>query len=96
MRTQVISRNTGLREWLSALQPNEGRAKMAIFDCRLDHPDYINNYEDASQEIKMLLYDAGYEDAVPPLHALVAEKPGPLVAGEVDRARAWGAALPDS
>ena len=92
----VISADRGLREWLGELQPNEAETKMAIFDCRLNHPDYINNHEDASQEIKLLLYDAGYEDAVDPLHILVQEKPGPLIDGELARARAWGAVLPGS
>jgi hypothetical protein len=36
---------------------------------------------------------AGYRLATSPEHFLVQDKHGPLVAGELERARAWGASL---
>lgn len=89
----VISKRGGLRDWLSRLEPNSGETRMAIFDCRMDHPDYVSSTEDASQEIKRVLYEAGFEDAADPLHVLVREKPGPLVDGETERAHRWGTEL---
>ncbi len=89
----VVSSRSGLREWLSRLEPNSGETRMAIFDCRMDHPDYLASPDDASLEIKMVLYENGFEDAADALHVLVKDKPGPLVDGERERARRWGAAL---
>lgn len=79
---------SGVREWLTAL----GRfpVSAAAFDTRLDGPAAFTGR--ASKKVARSLSAHGFEVAIKPESFLVT-KQNQLVAGEEDRARAWGARL---
>lgn len=79
----------GVREWLAALPPAAGRPRAAAFDTRLTtlFPG------SAARLIARSLEEHGYEVITRPEGFLVENMLGPLSAGELDRARAWGSAL---
>jgi hypothetical protein len=79
----------GVREWLAALPPAPGGRRAAVFDTRLAtlFPG------SAARLIARSLEEHGYEVITRPEGFLVENMPGPLGAGERDRARAWGSAL---
>jgi hypothetical protein len=79
----------GVREWLAALPQAPGGRRAAAFDTRLTtlFPG------SAARLIARSLEDHGYEVITRPEGFLVENMLGPLSAGELDRARAWGSAL---
>lgn len=77
----------GLREWLEHLR---GAGPAAAFDTRADKPEWVTGA--ASRGIAKRLRREGYE-VVAAESFLVADNEGPLVAGELDRARSWGREL---
>jgi hypothetical protein len=83
----LVSRGRGLREWLEALEPSPGRAA-AAFDTRVGKP-FTGA---ASRGVRRRLRSRGYDVRAAESFA-VTGTPGPLAAGEADRARAWGAEL---
>jgi Flavodoxin domain len=79
----------GLRRWLSE---RSGRgAKAASFDTRLDRSPLLTGV--AARGIARRLRRRGYELIGDPESFLVEDSEGPLVEGELGRARAWGAHL---
>ena len=78
----------GVREWLGSLEHLEVSA--AAFDTRFNGPAAFTGR--ASRAIARKLSGLGFVLVVPPESFLV-DKKGHLVAGETDRARAWGARL---
>jgi flavodoxin len=64
---------------------------VAAFDTRLDKPKFLTGA--ASKGIARLLLRHGHILIVPPESFLVTGTEGPLVDGELERARAWGYAL---
>ncbi|HEX6074253.1 MAG TPA: flavodoxin domain-containing protein [Micromonosporaceae bacterium] len=87
----ATSAEFGARELIGSLPPGEGRRRAATFDTRMDKPRIITGA--ASKSLGRLLERAGYRLVVPPESFLVGEYRGPLVAGELARARDWGARL---
>ena len=79
----------GLRRWLRDL-PDGAGARSAAFDTRLDKAPWFTGV--AARGIARRLRHRGYE-VVATESFLVADSEGPLEAGELDRARAWGAEL---
>ena len=81
---------TGLREWLDALgRRDEARGRpAAAFDTRVTK--VRNLPKAASTRAAHLLRRHGYELVGRPTPFLVDDVQGPLVDGELDRARAWG------
>lgn len=82
----------GVREWLASL----GRLEVvgAAFDTRLQGlPAFTGR---ASKSIRRLLAHHGARIAASPESFLVDKTPGPLVKGELGRARAWGERLTSS
>ncbi len=79
---------SGMRVALAALPHGRGRAA-AAFDTCMTGPQSGG----ARAAIARRLERAGYRLLVPPQTFLVEAVAGPLRAGEVERARAWGAAL---
>jgi hypothetical protein len=77
----------GLREWLEGLA-GDGRA--AAFDTRADKPEWLTGA--ASRGIAKRLRRHGY-DVVAVESFLVTDTEGPLVDGELDRARSGGREL---
>ena len=81
---------TGLREWIDAVtvQPASDRRLAAAFDTRVTKVRRLPKA--ASTRAARLLSRHGYEIVGRPTPFLVEDLRGPLVAGEVDRARTWG------
>ena len=73
--------------------PSLGRRDIAAatFDTRIDKPRVVTGA--ASKGIAKLLHRCGYSVVVAPESFLVAGTTGPLVAGELERARGWGQSL---
>lgn len=79
----------GLREWLVDLTPGAAHA-VAAFDTRLDRTPWLTGA--ASHGIARRMRRHGL-DVVATESFLVDDAEGPLAAGELKRARAWGAEL---
>ena len=79
----------GLREWLAAREGAGARA--AAFDTRLDKSPVLTGA--AARGIAKRLRRRGYELVGDPESFLVEDSEGPLVEGELERAREWGASL---
>ncbi len=82
-------RGPSLRDWLATLPQTSG-APAAAFDTRLDKSPWATG--GASRGIAKRLKRHGYT-VVETASFLVAEGEGPLVDGELERARRWGAEL---
>jgi hypothetical protein len=82
------STSEGVREWLASLSGMTGRA--AAFDTRLDAAPLLTGR--ASKGIAKMLRAAGLELVAQPESFLV-DKDTRLLAGEEQRAQAWGASL---
>lgn len=78
---------TGLREWLTALD-GDSHGPAAAFDTRVTK--VRNLPKAASTRAARLLKRHGFRLAARPTPFLVTDTQGPLVDGELDRARAWG------
>ena len=79
----------GLRTWLDDLSPGAAH-HAATFDTRLDKSPLISGA--AARGIARRLRRLGI-DVIATESFLVEDAEGPLVAGELERARAWGAEL---
>ena len=75
-----------MASWLQGLPAGQGAA--AAFDTRVRGP-----FGSAAPAILKALEQAGYRGIAKPRGFIVAGKYGPLRAGELDRAREWGAEL---
>ncbi|MBW0133898.1 flavodoxin family protein [Pseudonocardia abyssalis] len=80
----------GLREWLAALPPASAGRTAAAFDTRADRPRLPGS---AASAAARRLRRAGYAVVARPESFRVTATPGPLVAGEEERARVWGVNL---
>ena len=79
----------GLRDWFKSLGGTEGK-RAAAFDTRVDAPAVLTGR--ASRGIARRLRDHGFHLVADPESFLV-DKHNELVAGEAERARAWGTQL---
>jgi hypothetical protein len=79
----------GLRSWLADIAPGAGR-HAAAFDTRLDKPKLLTGA--AAHGIARRLRRHRF-DVIATESFLVKGSEGPLEAGELERARAWGAKL---
>jgi hypothetical protein len=80
----------GLREWLATLAPAARGRAAAAFDTRIDRPRLPGS---AAAAAARRLRRLGFAVVSAPESFRVVGSPGPLVAGEEERARAWGAHL---
>jgi len=80
----------GLREWMASLPRGKHRETLATFDTRVDKPRALTG--SAARGAAKVGRRHGYDD-VPTESFLVADTAGPLLEGELDRARAWGRQL---
>jgi hypothetical protein len=80
---------TGLREWLTNLVVPAGLSA-AVFDTRLSRHMILSRLDHAAGATQRILRRRGVRIIDPPAHFLVAAAIGPMVDGEIDRARAWG------
>jgi hypothetical protein len=86
----VLSPEFGVREWLAALEVHSGTTRTAAFDTRVKQRWVPGS---AAHRIAHALSHKGLAPAAEPTSFRVEGKTGPLLAGELDRAREWGAAL---
>lgn len=79
----------GVREWFQHLPKTHSKLHAAAFDTRAAAPMSGG----AARGIARKLRHHGYEVASKPQGFIIEDAEGPLRDGELDRARAWGAAL---
>jgi flavodoxin len=84
-------REFGLREWMAALRSGQHTAKIATFDTKIESMRHMpgSAAKGAAKAVRKL----GYEAATKAESFYVRDVDGPLVVGEVDRARAWAQQL---
>lgn len=82
---------TGIREWLDALEPVEG-LQLAVFDTRVGKVRRLPG--SAAKAAARLLSRHHVGTVVAVESFFVADTPGPLLDGELDRAREWARSLP--
>ncbi|MFE7846331.1 flavodoxin family protein [Microbacterium sp. NPDC057407] len=80
----------GVREWLEHLPSSERRLAFAAFDTRVDDMALLPGA--ASHAATRLAKERSF-DAAEPASFLVEGYEGPLVEGELERAREWGHGL---
>lgn len=85
----TVSQGPGVREWLESLRDRPGTVG-AAFDTRVVRPRVPGS---AARAIARRLHRRGLTVGDAPHTFWVAGSEGPLLDGELERARAWGAAL---
>lgn len=88
----LVSRGIGIREWLETVT-FDGPVAAAAFDTRMSSPRWLHYVGSAAGKIQRKMKRLGFTVAGPAEHFHVTGLKGPLVDGEIGRARAWGAAL---
>ena len=83
----------GLREWMAALPSGHSNTRLATFDTKIDKMRHLPG--SAAKGAAKAGRRHGYDLAAPPESFYVRDTAGPLVEGELDRARAWGLRLGD-
>jgi hypothetical protein len=81
----------GLREWLSALPSGQHTEKMATFDTKVKIMRHLPG--SAAKSAAKAAHSHGYESVARAESFYVDDVDGPLLDGEIDRARAWGRQL---
>ena len=81
----------GVSGWIDGLPDGAGGPRAAAFDTRAHMPAVLVG--SAARGISRRLRDHGYRLAIEPQSFFVKGTPGPLEAGELDRASAWGRTL---
>jgi flavorubredoxin len=87
--TTLVSRDRGIREWLGGLPVRTTETEATTFDTRVTSRVTGSAARAASRRLDRL----GYRLTAAFTSFRVADVAGPLVDGEVDRARDWGRAL---
>lgn len=86
----LVSRGDGLREWLESLGSAPSGLAVATFDTRVDKPRVPGS---AAKGAARRLRRRRFRMVAPPESFFVSGTTGPLLPGEVDRARQWGVRL---
>lgn len=86
----LVSRGDGVREWLAALRTSSAGLGSAAFDTRIAKPRMPGS---AARGVARRLRRLGIKVAAPAESFYVTGSQGPLVDGEVERARRWGERL---
>jgi len=91
----LVSPGIGMREWLATVRGATSRVAAAAFDTRIKGPAIL--WGSAARSADKELRRAGFRVVAGPESFLVGGPTGPVadrvVAGELERARAWGATL---
>lgn len=87
--TAVVSRERGIREWLGGLPGTRSETEATTFDTRVTSRITGSAARAASRRLDRL----GYPLVAAPVSFRVSDVTGPLIGGELDRAREWGRAL---
>lgn len=85
------SSGTGIREWLAALPASRTGLRVAAFDTRVERARRLPG--SAARKAAKVVVRLGYRRAAGSESFYVADSAGPLLDGELDRARAWGERL---
>jgi hypothetical protein len=88
----LVSRGIGLREWLDVLPASPRPIRFAAFDSRVDKRA-IKAIDRTAGMIAKRLRKRGLQPIGEVQSFYVEDMTGPLVAGELDRARGWGREL---
>lgn len=88
----VVSEGIGLREWIEQLPRRVVATEVAVFDTKVKRPLTGS----AAKSAAKALASRGYHVALKPESFGVEGTPGPLGAGELERAEAWGAQVADA
>ncbi|EHR60970.1 flavodoxin family protein [Saccharomonospora cyanea] len=86
----LVSRRDGVREWVARVRLSSP-VRLAVFDTKVARPRLPGS---AAKAVAKRLRGAPVELAAEARHFLVVDTLGPLVDGETERAREWGAKLP--
>jgi len=86
----IVSTGIGVREWLAEVAVQATRLSGAVFDTKVRHPKLPGSAGGGAQRRMKRL---GVHLVEPPETFWVEGTTGPLVAGEVERARAWAEQL---
>jgi hypothetical protein len=81
----------GLREWILALPSGQHTEKMATFDTKINSMRHLPG--SAAKSAAKAAHRHGYEPVARAESFYVDDVDGPLLDGELDRARAWGSQL---
>src|SRR5690606_24128317 len=93
--TTVLSRILGLREWIGRLPRTDRPRSAASFDTRAElRLQGLSG--SAARGAAKRLRRRGYRMIRPPESFFVEDTTGPLVEGEIDRAREWGRQIGES
>jgi hypothetical protein len=84
-------REFGLREWMAALPSGQHAEKIATFDTKIK--SMRNLPGSAAKSAAKAAHRHGYESLSKAESFYVEDVDGPLLDGEIDRARAWGRQL---
>jgi hypothetical protein len=90
-KAPLVSPGRGIREWLAAVDPGRTRLPVATFDTTMKSPAFLKYLGSASGRIMIELRNKGCVASLQPERFWVAGGDGPLVDGEYERARRWGA-----
>jgi hypothetical protein len=83
--------STGIREWIDRLGTGPRTQELATFDTRVAKVRHLPG--SAAKAAARHLHKRGYRPVVKPESFLVQDTSGPLLPGEVERARQWGEQL---
>jgi hypothetical protein len=83
----VLSGRRGLREWIEGLAAPSSPVALAAFDTKVARPRLPGS---AARAAARRLRQLGLRQVCPPESFHVQDREGPLAAGEVERAKAWG------
>ncbi|MBL8924279.1 MAG: hypothetical protein JNJ54_35855 [Myxococcaceae bacterium] len=83
-----VHTGAGVREWLERLPPATGQVDAATFDTAVKVGWFVIG--SAARGEASLLSARGYTMTGRPQHFFVKDMDGPLMPGELERARAWG------
>lgn len=89
----VVSSGIGIREWLEGARSGRAAVGAAAFDTRVDKPRVPGS---AARAATRVLRRGGFHLVAPAETFLVAGMEGPLLDGEVERARGWAAWVADA
>jgi hypothetical protein len=84
----LVSTGPGVREWLERLPKDDGR-RVATFDTHVDKKIPGSASKAARKRLRRL----GFRAVAPAESFYVSDVQGPLIDGELERARAWGTRL---
>jgi len=88
---ETVSQGDGIREWLERLADTPEHIRAATFDTQTKTKWFPTG--SAAKPAAKKLRAHGFELIAEPEHFLVEGKYGPMIDGELDRARGWGAGL---